>query len=754
MCFLLADAILCLGVRFNLMDIVGDGGEQVKLRTAAGTTCVEQTVSSVLGSRFLSGLSRIAFNLNAAGTARVEGLLSTASSREARELQFFSINGRPVDLPKVSRVLGEAWRTLEGGNLHNNKKRPACVLQFTLPPNSFDVNLSPDKRQVLLINEESFCQIVQGAVTQFWSNQLDGKFTVQNGTDSVSAAETVVPSEFVPKARRRMAFVHDFRTARLQHEGGDAHLQGQKINHTTHESQAPRTTETKTRRSSPEKERLSTDSEKRQWAQVQQRFQTKGSTQQEEIQALETADPKASTASSSSAPTRTTASTAVVSDDSTSTSSQTSSKKSLTLEDFAFTPISQEPKTPPGPTLDRYSRRRRLQKRSEPAEQEASKGANKRSHEATETDTSDMESPEKRARALMRTACENESNQQEEPPPPAQDEASQEIEKKTIVWKSFQGTGAVMQAARDARLDLQDRRKRLKSMQNERNHGEGGTGVKTVNGDNQSKVVSLTKKDFKEMEIIGQFNLGFILARCKNNHLWILDQHACDEKYNFERLCATTIIHEQKLIAPMPLELSPSEEDCILENMEIFEANGFRFAHDDTKPPRHRLALTALPHSGARDGRKAVQFGKDDVSALCAILGADGASYPQSGGTGVDGTGQYANNAVRRYAGSLSQNGQKVIARLPKAIAMFANRACRGSIMIGKALSQKEMEGIVERLGQVEHPWNCPHGRPTMRHVRDMLPVLADDGKRAEQHIAGPTVTVVPATQREEQEDE
>lgn len=37
------------------------------------------------------------------------------------------------------------------------------------------------------------------------------------------------------------------------------------------------------------------------------------------------------------------------------------------------------------------------------------------------------------------------------------------------------------------------------------------------------------------MEIIGQFNLGFIIAAV-DGALWIVDQHAADEKYNFERL--------------------------------------------------------------------------------------------------------------------------------------------------------------------------------------------------------------------------
>jgi DNA mismatch repair ATPase MutL len=124
-----------------------------------------------------------------------------------------------------------------------------------------------------------------------------------------------------------------------------------------------------------------------------------------------------------------------------------------------------------------------------------------------------------------------------------------------------------------------------------------------------TKKVALTKSDFSKMEIVGQFNLGFILARDhRNQNLWILDQHGCDEIKNFERLIKDTKIHEQRLIAPLPLELSPSEEDTVIENMEIFEMNGFRFDYDETKPPRQRLSLTALPHSGSGgDGRTAVQ---------------------------------------------------------------------------------------------------------------------------------------------------
>jgi len=49
--------------------------------------------------------------------------------------------------------------------------------------------------------------------------------------------------------------------------------------------------------------------------------------------------------------------------------------------------------------------------------------------------------------------------------------------------------------------------------------------------------------------------------------------------------------------------------------------------------------------------------------------------------------------------------------------AMLASRACRSSIMIGRALDAPSMRKILTRLADLEAPWNCPHGRPTMRHL-------------------------------------
>ena len=66
------------------------------------------------------------------------------------------------------------------------------------------------------------------------------------------------------------------------------------------------------------------------------------------------------------------------------------------------------------------------------------------------------------------------------------------------------------------------------------------------------------KSDFARMSVIGQFNLGFIIAQL-GGELFIIDQHAADEKYNFERLQQVTRLNKQPMLQPQRLELTPAE---------------------------------------------------------------------------------------------------------------------------------------------------------------------------------------------------
>ncbi|KAG1750669.1 hypothetical protein EDD22DRAFT_916186 [Suillus occidentalis] len=201
----------------------------------------------------------------------------------------------------------------------------------------------------------------------------------------------------------------------------------------------------------------------------------------------------------------------------------------------------------------------------------------------------------------------------------------------------------------------------------------------------------ITKTDFNKMQVIGQFNLGFIITRWKKyeqgdrlDDLFVIDQHAADEKYNFETLQQTTVIESQRLFRPELLELTAADEILAVENIDVLKRNGFevvRLGGDDDEGEEGRLHLVAQPVS------KDTVFNTKDLEELIHLM------HDRPVGTMV---------------------------RCSKARAMFAMRACRKSVMIGKALSMNRMNSIVQHMSTMDQPWNCPHGRPTMRHVSDL----------------------------------
>ncbi|KAI9736062.1 MAG: hypothetical protein M1818_006238 [Claussenomyces sp. TS43310] len=208
--------------------------------------------------------------------------------------------------------------------------------------------------------------------------------------------------------------------------------------------------------------------------------------------------------------------------------------------------------------------------------------------------------------------------------------------------------------------------------------------------------LTILKSDFAKMKIIGQFNLGFILA-CRTSFplaessqdaaagddLFIIDQHASDEKYNFERLQATTVVQSQRLVNPKILELTAVEEEIVIENLGSLESNGFVVRIDDSgeAPVGRRCQLVSLPIS------RETTFSLSDLEELISLL----SEHP---------------------AGSSLPPPRP--ARVRK---MFAMRACRSSVMVGRTLTQRHMTTLVRHMGEIDKPWNCPHGRPTMRHL-------------------------------------
>ncbi|KAK6343285.1 hypothetical protein TWF730_010881 [Orbilia blumenaviensis] len=212
--------------------------------------------------------------------------------------------------------------------------------------------------------------------------------------------------------------------------------------------------------------------------------------------------------------------------------------------------------------------------------------------------------------------------------------------------------------------------------------------------------LTIAKSDFAKMRIAGQFNLGFILATRRSekgdgvNDLFIIDQHASDEKYNFERLQAETVVQNQPLVVPKVLELSAMDELVVMDNMEVLKKNGFVVEINDEGPVGKRCRLVSLPMS------KDKVFDLKDFEELLHLIR------------------EHPNDDTVRPS---------------KVRAMFAMRACRSSIMIGRTLGMKDMQRVVKHMGELDKPWNCPHGRPTMRHLCDVaqLECWGEDGEAA-----------------------
>ena len=200
---------------------------------------------------------------------------------------------------------------------------------------------------------------------------------------------------------------------------------------------------------------------------------------------------------------------------------------------------------------------------------------------------------------------------------------------------------------------------------------------------------ALSKSSFKQMHVIGQFNLGFIIAKL-NSDLFIVDQHASDEKFNFEKLENEYEIPVQPLISPITMEVTHQYYLLLQEHKELFRKNGFLFddrailGNPDTAERSVRFVeIIATPMS------RSWSFGIPDVEEMLFLLQ------------------------------DFDISSRKAI-RPSRVRQMFASRACRKSIMIGQGLKQHEMLNILKNLSQLEQPWNCPHGRPTMRHLMDM----------------------------------
>jgi DNA mismatch repair ATPase MutL len=116
--------------------------------------------------------------------------------------------------------------------------------------------------------------------------------------------------------------------------------------------------------------------------------------------------------------------------------------------------------------------------------------------------------------------------------------------------------------------------------------------VRPLEFSNACSGVYMEKNFFLTASVLGQFNLGFILIKDSENNLFIVDQHAADEKYNYELLLKNSKLTPQMLLVPKRVNLEAVENLNLLDKLEKLEAIGFKF-----KLENQLVFILAQPHA-------------------------------------------------------------------------------------------------------------------------------------------------------------
>ena len=174
------------------------------------------------------------------------------------------------------------------------------------------------------------------------------------------------------------------------------------------------------------------------------------------------------------------------------------------------------------------------------------------------------------------------------------------------------------------------------------------------------------------LRVVGQVATTYVVAEGPDG-MYLIDQHAAHERVVFDRLKARAGGEEavQPLLEPVLVELDRTAA-------AVFEEHGLHL---------EQLGLALEPFGDAACLVRAAPAGFGDGN----IAGGLRAMLEKLGDE-------------RRVADPFDRAAASV--------------ACHSSVRAGMALSLEEMRQLVEDLGATASPRTCPHGRPTLVHVR------------------------------------
>ncbi|XP_017561050.1 mismatch repair endonuclease PMS2 [Pygocentrus nattereri] len=672
--------IISTAVRITCTNQIGQGKRNTVLCTS-GSHSMRDNIGALFGPKQLQSLipfQQISptdnikedYGLSGAELPKdlftISGYVSQADhgvGRSATDRQFFFINKRPCDPSKVSKLVNEVY------HMFNRHQYPFVALNISVASECVDVNVTPDKRQIFLQEEKLLLAVLKSSLIAMYEtgvNKISLNHTPQLSSRFCTLADSTAGSSGHHTASLPEITLENNSDTLTQAPKPSFNLAGLKAAFSKH--QAPgiltKTSNYKPVSNGPAQKKMQSFfhcSEKLNY--VRPSVGSPSSTSFENA-----ASPlKAST----SCLNKYEHSLDIAAESGISEEGSSRTPESLCGHGSELSSLSS--------VLDEHSIK------TEPYSELTAKDSDVL--ESSEQESESIHSPERTfSPEAKKFKWDNKPSEQKlVPSSTVRDISSGLFDKPASVQKK-------MVPLRFSMMELTRGMDRLKTHQKEQND-QGPKyrrfRAKINPGENQSAEDELKKeisKDmFKEMEIIGQFNLGFIITKLKSD-LFMIDQHATDEKYNFEMLQQHTVLKGQRLIVPQNLHLTAVSETTLIENLEIFKKNGFDFLIDEDAPVMERVKLVSLPTS------KNWTFGPADIEELIFML----------------------------------SDSPGVMCRPSRVRQMFASRACRKSVMIGTALNTSEMKKLVVHMGEIDQPWNCPHGRPTMRHLAN-LEIISQD---------------------------
>ena len=582
------------------------------------------------------------------------------SARASADRQFFYVNGRPVDYPKIAKTLNETFRAYTA--TMTNANYPSCALNFEVPKHVVDVNVSPDKRTVMFTNEHDVLMYFRNGIKKSFEHAAGGNGERGSADGLVrNFRATGVDLSQVPNAPAEHADAmvgtpNGMTIDSKDFEVVDDDDNGEDVNATPALLPMP-----------PIKikmEDLEEPTRVSAGAPTQQQ-------QQRDLQAF-----GFTRTSTHATPRRNVAVINKIAAEIASVENTVTKFQSLpeTYKERAVALPSDSDDDAKDEDFDPFAMKSTL----------AGKNASKKRKAIEEAAATEAEENE----------IENDTDGEKE----------NNFERRSSRQREALKVQFNIDAVRAKRFK---REKRL-ALEREKKASVDAELLKEASLHNQDNAAATNalirrfdKSEFAKVRVVGQFNLGFIIVVRDKTDVFIVDQHASDEIYNFERLQKMTTLNKQPLIQPQRLELSPAEEQIARSNEKTFLMNGFGLCdmapsleeEKNTPSSTSRLALTAVPFS------KDTVFDASDVHELVSMLDE----------------GEYAIPARSQLSVGLNSTSKTVV-RPSKVRNMLAMRACRSSIMIGTPLTKRRMKKILANLSTLEAPWNCPHGRPTMRH--------------------------------------